>query len=117
MKRLPKHLENTQEVEIEEGSYKYKVTYTENEKSIYLFDITETSRVYELYDNEKPIIATTFLDNYDEITQNMNDSQRSEVNSLITNVINDCFVIIANTIEKSKKSNIKNHYLLYQQKC
>jgi len=84
-----KRLENTQEVEIEEGSYKYKVTYTENEKSIYLFDITETSRVYELYENEKPIIATIFLDNYDEITQNMNDSQRSEVNSIITNVIND----------------------------
>ncbi|MBW0767862.1 DHH family phosphoesterase [Mammaliicoccus lentus] len=84
-----KRLENTQEVEVEEGSYKYKVTYTENEKSIYLFDITETSRVYELYENEKPIIATIFLDNYDEITQNMNDSQRSEVNSLITNVIND----------------------------
>lgn len=84
-----KRLENTQEVEIEEGTYKYKVTYTENEKSIYLFDITETSRVYELYENEKPIIATIFLDNYDEITQNMNDSQRSEVNSLITNVIND----------------------------
>ena len=84
-----KRLENTQEVEIEEGSYKYKVTYTEIEKSIYLFDITETSRVYELYENEKPIIATIFLDNYDEITQNMNDSQRSEVNSLITNVIND----------------------------
>lgn len=84
-----KRLENTQEVEIEEGSYKYKVTYTENEKSIYLFDITETSRVYELYENEKPIIATIFLDNYDEITQNMNDSQRSEVNSLITNVINN----------------------------
>lgn len=84
-----KRLENTQEVVIEEGSYKYKVTYTENEKSIYLFDITETSRIYELYENEKPIIATIFLDNYDEITQNMNDSQRSEVNSLITNVIND----------------------------
>lgn len=84
-----KRLENTQEVEIEEGSYKYKVTYTEDEKSIYLFDITETSRIYELYENEKPIIATIFLDNYDEITQNMNDSQRSEVNSLITNVIND----------------------------
>ena len=26
----------------------------------------------------KPIIATLFLDNYDEITQNMNDTQRSE---------------------------------------
>ncbi|MEB7465411.1 DHH family phosphoesterase [Mammaliicoccus sciuri] len=84
-----KRLENTSEVEIEEGSYKYKVTYTEDEQSIYLFDITESSRVYELYENEKPIIATIFLDNFDEITQNMNDSQRSEINSLITSVIDD----------------------------
>ncbi|WP_239738185.1 DHH family phosphoesterase [Mammaliicoccus sp. H-M32] len=84
-----KRLENTHEVEIEEGSYKYKVTYTEDEKAIYLFDITESSHVYELYENEKPIIATIFLDNYDEITQNMNDSQRSEVNSIITRVVDD----------------------------
>ncbi|RIN94564.1 hypothetical protein BU005_03340, partial [Mammaliicoccus sciuri] len=63
--------------------------YTEDEQSIYLFDITESSRVYELYENEKPIIATIFLDNFDEITQNMNDSQRSEINSLITSVIDD----------------------------
>ena len=35
----------------------------------------------------KPIIATIFLDNYDEITQNMNDTQRSEINSMVTRVI------------------------------
>lgn len=84
-----KRLENTAEVEVDEGAYKYKVTYTENENSIYFFDITESSRVYGLYENEKPIIATIFLDNYDEITQNMNDSQRSEINSVITTVIDD----------------------------
>src|SRR5699024_11966583 len=32
-------------------------------------------------------IATLFLDNYDEITQNMNDTQRSEINSMVTRVI------------------------------
>ncbi|MEZ2005298.1 hypothetical protein QUD63_22330, partial [Staphylococcus aureus] len=41
----------------------------------------------ELYENSKPIIATLFLDNYDEITQNMNDTQRSEINSMVTRVI------------------------------
>ncbi len=33
------------------------------------------------------IIATLFLDNYDEITQNMNDTQRSEMNLMVTRVI------------------------------
>ena len=48
------------------------------------FDMTETERTNELYEDSKPIIATIFLDNYDEITQNMNDTQRSEINSMVT---------------------------------
>ena len=49
--------------------------------------MTETERTNELYEDSKPIIATIFLDNYDEITQNMNDTQRSEINSMVTRVI------------------------------
>ena len=48
------------------------------------FDITESVHTNELYEDSKPIIATLFLDNYDEITQNMNDTQRSEINSMVT---------------------------------
>lgn len=84
-----RRLENTPEIEIEEGLHKYKVTYTKDENALYFFDVTESSRVFDLYDNNKPIIATIFLDNFDEITQNMNDSQKSEINSLVTSVIND----------------------------
>jgi len=82
-----KQLEKVQEVEIENNNYYYHVRYSEHEHCLYFFDITETVHTYELYEDSKPNIATLFLDNYDEITQNMNDTQRSEINSMVTRVI------------------------------
>ena len=56
-------------------------------RALFILLMTETERTNELYEDSKPIIATIFLDNYDEITQNMNDTQRSEINSMVTRVI------------------------------
>lgn len=82
-----KQLERIQEIEIEHGQYHYHVRYSEEEHCLYFFDITEEVHTNELYEESKPIIATLFLDNYDEITQNMNDTQRSEINSMVTRII------------------------------
>ena len=82
-----KQLERIQEIEIEHGQYHYHVRYSEEERCLYFFDITEGVHTNELYEESKPIIATLFLDNYDEITQNMNDTQRSEINSMVTRII------------------------------
>ncbi|OFK31611.1 hypothetical protein HMPREF2821_08175 [Staphylococcus sp. HMSC065C10] len=82
-----KQLEKVQEVEIEHGQYHYHVRHSEEESCLYFFDITDEVQTNELYEESKPIIATLFLDNYDEITQNMNDTQRSEINSMVTRVI------------------------------
>ncbi|CRV27942.1 DHH family phosphoesterase [Staphylococcus saprophyticus] len=82
-----KQLEKTQEIEINENEYHYRVRYSEKEHVLYFFDITKEVYTNELYESSKPIIATLFLDNYDEITQNMNDTQKSEINSMVTRVI------------------------------
>lgn len=82
-----KQLERVQDIEIEHGQYHYHVRYSEEERCLYFFDITEEVHTNELYEESKPIIATLFLDNYDEITQNMNDTQRSEINSMVTRII------------------------------
>jgi c-di-AMP phosphodiesterase-like protein len=82
-----KQLEKTEEIDIEDRNYHYRVRYSDKEHILYFFDITEEVRINELYNESKPIIATLFLDNYDEITQNMNDTQRSEINSMVTRVI------------------------------
>ena len=82
-----KQLEKIQEVEIENNNYHYHVRYSEDDHCLYFFDITDEVHTNKLYEDSKPIIATLFLDNYDEITQNMNDTQRSEINSMVTRVI------------------------------
>ncbi|XVK01677.1 DHH family phosphoesterase [Staphylococcus lugdunensis] len=81
-----KQLEKIQEVEIENNNYHYHVRYSEDDHCLYFFDITDEVHTNKLYEDSKPIIATLFLDNYDEIT-NMNDTQRSEINSMVTRVI------------------------------
>ena len=72
-----KQLERIQEIEIEHGQYHYHVRYSEEERCLYFFDITEEVHTNELYEESKPIIATLFLD----------DTQRSEINSMVTRII------------------------------
>lgn len=82
-----KQLDKAREIEIEDGAYIYRVKYSKDEKILYFTDITEEAEIQKAYDDQQPIIATLFLDNYDEITQNMNDTQRSEINTMVTRVI------------------------------
>lgn len=69
-------------------SYKFKVTYGEDLNTLYFFDITDKVEIEQLYDEAKPIIGILFLDNFDEITQNMADAQRTEINSMMSTEIN-----------------------------
>ncbi|EKC6419611.1 DHH family phosphoesterase [Staphylococcus pseudintermedius] len=82
-----KQLEKAKEIKIADGAYAYRVRYSEKEHILYFIDMTEEATIQQAYDDQQPIIATLFLDNYDEITQNMNDTQRSEINSMVTRVI------------------------------
>ncbi|EJY3777335.1 DHH family phosphoesterase [Staphylococcus pseudintermedius] len=82
-----KQLEKAKEIEIADGAYAYRVRYSEKEHILYFIDMTEEATIQQAYDDQQPIIVTLFLDNYDEITQNMNDTQRSEINSMVTRVI------------------------------
>ena len=42
----------------------------------------------KLYKEERTVIAIIFLDNYDEVTQGMDDQTRSSLNSLVTSILN-----------------------------
>ncbi|MBI5974981.1 DHH family phosphoesterase [Staphylococcus canis] len=82
-----KQLDKMKEVEIEDGGHMYRVQHSVDENILYFIDISEEAEIQKAFDDSQPIIATLFLDNYDEITQNMNDTQRSEINSMVTRVI------------------------------
>ncbi|WP_062351040.1 DHH family phosphoesterase [Bacillus kwashiorkori] len=81
-----------QEIETDTVSlheHKYEVIYKKEEKLLYFFDITERSIIEKQYEEEKPVIASIYLDNYDEVTQGMDDQARGSLNSRVTSVLNE----------------------------
>ncbi|GIN63316.1 cyclic-di-AMP phosphodiesterase GdpP [Robertmurraya siralis] len=80
-----------QEVEMEVITImnrKFRVIHRSEERLLYFFDITEQIEVEKMYEDERTVIAIIFLDNYDDITQGMDDQTRSSLNSLVTSILN-----------------------------
>lgn len=68
---------------------KFRVVHRSEERLLYFFDITEQVEIEKLYEDERTVIAIIFLDNYDELTQGMDDQPRSNLNSLVTSILNN----------------------------
>lgn len=85
---LIKHDEKN-EMNITLRDRKYRAFYKPEERLLYFFDITEQVEIEALYYEDRSVIAVLFVDNYDEITQGMDDQNRSQTNSLITSLINN----------------------------
>ncbi|HIS29462.1 MAG TPA: DHH family phosphoesterase [Candidatus Avamphibacillus intestinigallinarum] len=67
----------------------YEVTIRKEERLLYLFDRTNEVQVEQLYHDEQTILSIFFLDNYEEITQTMDDTLKSQLNSQVTQVLNE----------------------------
>ncbi|HSU79437.1 MAG TPA: hypothetical protein VLK78_03410, partial [Candidatus Angelobacter sp.] len=66
---------------------RYKVIHHKEERLLYFFDITEALEVKGKYESEKTVFGIIYLDNYDEITQGMDDQVRSRLNNEVTNLL------------------------------
>nr|WP_039812926.1 DHH family phosphoesterase [Jeotgalibacillus malaysiensis] len=66
----------------------FRIIHKQDEKLLYFFDVTEQSEVEEQYAADRTVISVIFLDNYDELTQGMDDSARSNINSSVTTLLN-----------------------------
>ena len=67
---------------------KFKVVHKPEERLLYFFDITEQIEIEKLYEDERTAIAVIFLDNYDDLTQGMDDQRKSSLNSMVTSLLN-----------------------------
>lgn len=70
------------------GGRKYRVYYKADDRLFYLFDITEQLEIETLYHADRTVIGILFIDNYDELAQGMDDQTRSNLNSLVTSLVN-----------------------------
>ena len=69
--------------------HKYKVVFKQEENLLYFFDVTEQLKIQSQYFADRTVIAILFIDNYDELTQGMDDQSRSLTNSVVTSIINE----------------------------
>ncbi|WP_096202906.1 DHH family phosphoesterase [Bacillus sp. FJAT-45350] len=67
----------------------YHISVVKDERLIYFFNVTDTEKTKELYEEEQTAIALIYLDNYDEVTQGMEDQVRSKLISQVTSALNN----------------------------
>ena len=66
----------------------FRIYYQKEDQLVFFFDITDFVRLKEKYEAEKPVLAIIYLDNYDEVTQGMDDEARGSLNSEVTSLLN-----------------------------
>lgn len=66
----------------------FRVMSKPDERVLYFFDVTNEEQVARKFKEEQPAISIIFLDNYDDLTQGMDDQTRSSLNSLVTSMLN-----------------------------
>lgn len=81
--------DDIKEMTVTLGDRKYRVYYRVDDRLFYLFDITEQVEIEMLYYADRTVIGILFIDNYDELSQGMDDQTRSNLNSLVTSLVNE----------------------------
>ncbi|WP_096186066.1 DHH family phosphoesterase [Evansella halocellulosilytica] len=67
---------------------KYRVVHEPNERLLYFFNVTEEQEIKDLFERDKTVIGLVYLDNYDEVTQGMDDQLRSKLLTRVTDALN-----------------------------
>ncbi|MCI2033932.1 MAG: hypothetical protein LKJ69_11210, partial [Lactobacillus sp.] len=71
------------------GDHQFEMIIQKTIGVAYLMDITRYAKIEARAENERVVIGQVFLDNYDEITQTLNDQTVTNLNSYVTNHLTD----------------------------
>ncbi|GAE34430.1 phosphoesterase [Halalkalibacter akibai JCM 9157] len=71
------------------GELFFYVSHELDERLIYFQDITEIKEATERFEEAQTVVSLIFLDNYDEVTQGMEDQLRSRLMSQVTLALNN----------------------------
>ncbi|PYZ91776.1 hypothetical protein CR194_19360 [Salipaludibacillus keqinensis] len=68
--------------------HNYRVFHEPNERLLYFINVTEEQEFKDLFEREKTVLGLIYLDNYDEVTQGMDDQIRSKLLTHVTDSLN-----------------------------
>ncbi len=86
---IPNIKENKSEVWIPLHDYEFQIVIKKDERLLYLFDKTQQMEINKRFYNDQTVLGIIFLDNYEEITQAMDDTAKSHINSRVTSILNE----------------------------
>ena len=81
-------IKSEKEAVIDLNDKTFRIISKRDERLLYFFDITKQELVARQFKEEKTTLGIIFLDNYDDLTQGMDDQTRSSLNSLVTSMLN-----------------------------
>ncbi|CAM3808168.1 DHH family phosphoesterase [Alkalicoccus chagannorensis] len=67
----------------------YRVVHEPEERLLYFLNATEEQEYKDKFEKDQTVIAFIYLDNYDEVTQGMDDQLRSRLLSHVSDAMND----------------------------
>lgn len=67
----------------------YRLTIRDKARIVYVNDITESWSLHKKYDEERLSLGIVMIDNLEEVTQGLDDNQRSSLLSKVTSMITD----------------------------
>lgn len=67
----------------------FHVSLERNERLFYLQDVTGIEEMKERYKQSQTVVAFLYLDNYDEVTQGIDDQLRGRLMSIVTTILNE----------------------------
>lgn len=81
-------IKSDKEAMIDLNGKTFRIMSKPDEKLLYFFDVTKEERTARQFKEEKTALGIIYLDNFDDLTQGMDDQTRSSLNSLITSALN-----------------------------
>ncbi|MFT8836925.1 DHH family phosphoesterase [Liquorilactobacillus satsumensis] len=88
-KLVAENRENKKPIEVSWGQYKLQLLIQKDIHAIYLMDITHYAEIQQHDLDTNVVIGQVFLDNYDEITQSLNDKAVSNLSNYVTNELSN----------------------------
>ncbi|MFK2826574.1 DHH family phosphoesterase [Bacillus sp. B190/17] len=82
-------IKNEKEDIVELHGRKFNVIVKKEENLLYFFDVTEQEETARRFLEEQTVLCSIYLDNYDDLTQGMDDQTRISLNSMVTSILNN----------------------------
>ncbi|HLR70570.1 MAG TPA: DHH family phosphoesterase [Pseudogracilibacillus sp.] len=79
---------NEEEVWLTFNDMQFKTKIDQKNRTLFLFNRTEEKQLEKLFYEDQVVLATIYLDNYEEISRNMSDNIKSRLNSEVTAKLN-----------------------------